>query len=73
MLKTIWVIPSIFFLSAACQKEETARAPEPPVHNAVTEYVDNRVTAMTKTQTTAGTAKERIQQTQQQAQSVQEP
>jgi hypothetical protein len=51
-----------------CQKEETARAPEPPVHNAMTDYVENRVTAMHKAESVAQTANTQNQQAQQQAQ-----
>jgi hypothetical protein len=39
-----------------------AQAPEPPVHNAVTEYVGNGVTAMNKAQSVTEKANAQIQE-----------
>ena len=61
------------FLLAGCQKEETARVPEPPVKNAFTDYVANGVTGMHKAESVADKANQAIQQSQQQAQSAQDP
>jgi hypothetical protein len=58
---------------AGCRKEEVAQAPEPPVHNAMTEYVENRVTAMHKAESVAQITNTQNQKTDQQAQGVQEP
>jgi hypothetical protein len=58
---------------AGCQKNKTARAPDPPVHNALTEYVDTGITTMKNAKSTAETENARIQETQKQAQSAQEP
>jgi hypothetical protein len=60
-------------LLAGCRKEEVARAPEPPVHNAMTDYVENRVTAMHKAESVAQITNTQNQKTDQQAQGVQEP
>jgi nitrous oxide reductase accessory protein NosL len=59
-------------LLAGCQKEETAKAPEPPVQNAFTDYVGSRVTAMNKAESVADKANAVVHQGEQQAQSAQE-
>ena len=60
-------------LLTGCQKEETAKKPEPEVHNAFTDYVANGVTGMNKAESVADKANQAIQQSQQQTQSAQEP
>ena len=69
-----YCLPLLLGLVLGCQKDEVAKAPESPVHNVVTEYVANGVTAMHKADSVAQTANTQNQQTQQQAQqSAQEP
>ena len=53
-----------------CQKHETALAPEPPVHNALTQMVDNGVTGMNKAQSDADAINEHNRQTQEQTQAI---
>jgi hypothetical protein len=72
-MRIAYSLPLLVGLLAGCQKEEVAKAPEPPVHNAMTEYVANGVTAMHKADSVANTANDKIQAAQKQAQSAQEP
>jgi hypothetical protein len=54
---------------AGCENKDVAQAPPPPVHNAATEYVESRVTAMNKAQSVADKANAVNQQQASQAQS----
>ena len=66
-------LPLVLVVLGGFQKSEQARAPEPPVQNVVTDYVGNRVTAMNKAESTAEAANAAAHQTEQQAQSIQDP
>ena len=50
-----------FMLLAACEKKDVAQAPEPPVKNAFTDYVDRGVTTMDKAKTVTNQANAVIQ------------
>ncbi len=59
---TLFAALGIFLLLAGCESSKVAQAPEPPVHNAVTEYVGNGVTAMNKAQSVTEKANAQIQE-----------
>jgi hypothetical protein len=44
---------SLAGLLAGCQSKKVVQAPEPPVQNAFTDYVDRGITTMQKAQTVA--------------------
>jgi len=73
-MRAVWGLPILGCVFVGCQNEKTASKPEPEVHNAFTNYVENQVTAMHKADSTATKANQVIQQQQQQTQSsTQEP
>lgn len=47
-LRRLFVVGMAASALTGCDISKTAQAPEPPVHNVVTEYVDQGVTAMNK-------------------------
>jgi hypothetical protein len=62
-----------FVLLAGCRRQEAAKAPEAPVHNVVTDYVETRVQALDNARAAAAVANDKIHRMDQQAQSPQEP
>lgn len=64
------VMVGIFSLLVGCRSKKTAKAPEPRVQNAFTEYVDRGVTAMNKAQEVTGQSNVQTQQLNAQAQAA---
>jgi len=61
---------SISLFLAGCESKKVAQAPEPPVQNAFTEYVDRGVTAMNKAQEVTDKSNAQTQQLNAQAQAA---
>ena len=57
---------------AGCENKKTAQAPEPPVHNAFTDYVDRGVTTMHKAEAARYKANAQTEQLNAQAQKTEE-